>query len=91
MEGAWLHFVFCLLNAFSNLAVSPLQDKFHDFMPALDTWAAYIVPFTLITIGLVGIYESCFKKPDEEEAGHHDDNGNPSLALAGIVLHVVCI
>ena len=75
----------------SPTLLSPLQDKFHDFMPALDTWAAYIVPFTLITIGLVGIYESCFKKPNEEEAGHHDDNGNPSLALAGIVLPVVCI
>ena len=61
---------------------TPAQDKFHDFVPALDTWAAYIVPLTLITIGLVGIYESCFKKPDEDEH-HHGEDGEPSLALAG--------
>jgi hypothetical protein len=39
-----------------------MQDKFHDLMPALDTWAAYIVPLTLIAIGALGIWESHFAK-----------------------------
>ena len=60
-----------------------LQDKFHDFMPALDTWSGYIVPLTLITIGLIGIYESCFKSED----GHEE----PSLAVAGkLYIYLPC-
>lgn len=42
------------------------QDKFNDFMPALDKWSAYIVPLTLITIGVVGLYESYGSKQEDE-------------------------
>ena len=52
-----------------GLAFALLKDKFHDFMPALDSWSSFIVPLTIIAIGLIGIYESLFKK--EEEEGHH--------------------
>jgi hypothetical protein len=53
-----------------GLAFALLKDKFHDFMPALDTWSSYIVPLTIITIGLIGIYESLFKKEEEGEHSH---------------------
>ena len=64
----------------STPAVTPLfpQDKFHDLVPALDTWSAYIVPLTLIMIGLAGIYESCFKKEE------HDDHSHGDMALEGV-------
>ena len=51
-----------------GLAFALLKDKFHDFMPALDTWSSYIVPLTIITIGLIGIYESMFKKEEGEHS-----------------------
>lgn len=60
-----------------GLVFALLKDKFNDFMPALDKWSAYIVPMTLITIGVVGIYENYSNKPHEEEAEE------PALALAG--------
>ncbi len=44
--------------------------------------AAYIVPLTLVTIGLVGIYESCFKKPDEGEGQHGDTDPSTGTGLA---------
>ncbi len=58
------------------------QEKFHDLVPALDTWAAYIVPLTLIAIGLLGIYENLNKEPEPKEDEQH--NNTPSLAFAGV-------
>lgn len=54
-----------------GLVFALLKDKFHDLMPFLDKWAAYIVPLTLITIGVVGIYESHFAKDDNHGADGH--------------------
>eukprot|EP00955_Chlamydomonas_euryale_P112389 366130-Chlamydomonas_euryale.AAC.16 len=39
-------------------------------MPALDKWSAYIVPLTLITIGLVGIYENFSRKDEDDDHDH---------------------
>lgn len=58
-----------------GLAFALLKDKFHDFMPALDTWSSFIVPLTIITIGLIGIYESIFKKEEEGEHSHGHSHG----------------
>lgn len=49
-----------------GLVFALLKDKFHDLMPALDKWAAYIVPLTLITIGVVGIYENIQNQKEQE-------------------------
>eukprot|EP00195_Chlamydomonas_chlamydogama_P008093 CAMPEP_0202902632 /NCGR_PEP_ID=MMETSP1392-20130828/16961_1 /ASSEMBLY_ACC=CAM_ASM_000868 /TAXON_ID=225041 /ORGANISM="Chlamydomonas chlamydogama, Strain SAG 11-48b" /LENGTH=333 /DNA_ID=CAMNT_0049589425 /DNA_START=232 /DNA_END=1234 /DNA_ORIENTATION=- len=67
-----------------GLVFALLKDRFHDLSPMLTKWSSYIVPLTLITIGLVGIYESHFHK-DEDHA--HDaaveQGPDGSLALAG--------
>ncbi|GAX80173.1 hypothetical protein CEUSTIGMA_g7611.t1 [Chlamydomonas eustigma] len=54
-----------------------LKDKFHDLVPALDAWSSWIVPLTIILIGVIGIYESCFKTPEDSE------HGEVELAMAG--------
>lgn len=62
-----------------GIAFALLKDKFHDFMPALDTWASYIVPLTIITIGLIGFYESLSAK-----AGHGSESTSGALDEASI-------
>lgn len=72
--GCLWGFGHCTGQLVLGLAFALLKDKFHDFMPALDTWSAYIVPLTIISIGLIGFYESLFKKGEEGE-GHQGSEG----------------
>lgn len=55
-----------------------MQERFHDFVPALSMWAGTLVPLTLITIGVMGLYEAYndARKAAEEEA-------EMKLAVAG--------
>jgi hypothetical protein len=55
-----------------------LQDRFHDFVPALSKWAGTIVGLTLIAIGLLGLYETYFESSEE-----HGHEGEMNLAMAG--------
>lgn len=57
-----------------------LQERFHDFLPALSKWSGTVVGLTLIAIGLIGIYETYF------EGGHHGEEEEAAelkLAVAG--------
>lgn len=62
-----------------------VQDRFHDFVPALERWSGVIIACTLIAIGAMGIYESHFAK--DEEDGHHGHGEAEAdavkMALAG--------
>lgn len=72
----------------SNYAGCP-QDKFHHLLPHLDTWSAYIVPATLITIGVIGIWENT-----KTQEGHDPENAVPELKTgrrAGLTTYVTGI
>lgn len=54
--------------------VFSLQERFHGIVPVLSKWSGTIVGFTLIAIGLLGMYESWF--------AHHEAMPEP-VAFAG--------
>jgi hypothetical protein len=56
-----------------------LQERFHDFVPALSKWSGTVVGLTLIAIGLMGIYETYFEGQHAEEEEEQD----LKLAMAG--------
>lgn len=46
------------------------QERFHDFLPALERWAGVVVGLTLLAIGALGIYETYFERHDDHDHGH---------------------
>lgn len=63
------------------LTFPPVQERFQEFVPALERWSGTVVALTLIAIGALGIYETYFAKEDEVEA--EAEARNLELALAG--------
>eukprot|EP00210_Caulerpa_lentillifera_P007561 g7221.t1 len=47
-----------------------LKERFHGIIPLLSKWAGTVVGLTLIAIGVLGIYESCFSKHEEDESSN---------------------
>lgn len=58
-----------------------LQDRFHDFLPALERWSGTVVALTLIAIGAVGIYESNFASHDDKHV--EEEQAAMQVAFAG--------
>jgi hypothetical protein len=58
-----------------------MQDRFHNFLPALEKWSGAVVAFTLLVIGVAGIYESHFVKHDGDLA--EEEQAAMQVALAG--------
>ena len=52
-----------------------MQERFHDFLPALERWSGTVVGLTLLAIGLMGLYETYVEG--------HDSHEEPQLAVAG--------
>ncbi|GFR44440.1 hypothetical protein Agub_g5679 [Astrephomene gubernaculifera] len=59
-----------------------LKERFHDLVPLLSKWAGVVVPLTLIAIGLMGVYESCFEGPTGHQAAEQEAEA-VGLAVAG--------
>lgn len=59
--------------------LSSLQDRFHDFVPALSKWSGTVVGMTLIAIGLMGVYETYF----ESASAEGEEEQELKLAVAG--------
>lgn len=58
-----------------GLAFALLKEKFDNIAPIITKWSGIIVPLTLIIIGMMGIYETCFNKEVEDEEAHsHDED-----------------
>lgn len=53
-----------------GLAFILLKERFHGLVPILSKWSGTIVGMTLITIGLLGIYESVFHQEEESPGGN---------------------
>jgi hypothetical protein len=55
-------FTTCFAGLSISSTVCRVQERFHDFVPALERWSGIVIALTLIGIGAMGIYESYFAK-----------------------------